>query len=184
MMFDSFESTVGQRIRYYRTRAQLTQKQLAEACGISEPAIRNYELGNRIPGINTLNDIADVLHVSYYALAEPDLTALAGVMQALFRLEYAYGMRPIEVNGRTMLHIDPQFTEQVTPYFQLALDRWLMERTKLERGEIGPGAYEDWESRYMSPAQFPKGNSEKTETAEPSTPAKTKRRRRQQTKKT
>ena len=47
-MFDSYESSVGERIRYYRKRAQLTQKQLAEACGITEPAIRNYELGNPI----------------------------------------------------------------------------------------------------------------------------------------
>ncbi len=182
-MFDSFESTVGQRIRYYRTRAQLTQKQLAEACGISEPAIRNYELGNRIPGIDTLNDIADALHVSYYALAEPDMTALAGVMQILFRMEYAYGIRPIEAEGRTMLHVDPQYTEHVGPYYQLALDRWLEERRKLESGEIGPGAYEDWESRYMSQARYLDGGKEKTEKTEPAAPAKMKRKRRRRTKK-
>ena len=142
-MFDSFESTVGQRIRYYRMLAQMTQKELAETCGISEPAIRNYELGNRIPGIDTLGDIADALRVSYYALADPDLASLSGVMQTLFRLEYAYGIRPIEVDGTTMLQIDPKYTEQFAPYFQMALDRWLAEKKKLDSGEIGPGAYED-----------------------------------------
>ena len=64
-MFDSYESSVGERIRYYRKRAQMTQKQLAEACGITEPAIRNYELGNRIPGYDTLDDIAAALQINY-----------------------------------------------------------------------------------------------------------------------
>ena len=164
-MFDSFESTVGQRIRYYRMLAQMTQKELAETCGISEPAIRNYELGNRIPGIDTLGDIADALRVSYYALADPDLASLAGVMQTLFRLEYAYGIRPIEVDGTTMLQIDPKYTEQFAPYFQMALNRWLAEKKKLDSGEIGPGAYEDWESRYMSAAQSPRGKKTEPEKA-------------------
>ena len=38
-MFDSFERTVGQRIRYFRIKALMTQKDLAEACRLSEPAI-------------------------------------------------------------------------------------------------------------------------------------------------
>ena len=38
---------IGAKIRSFRTMRQLTQKQLAESCGLSESAIRNYELGNR-----------------------------------------------------------------------------------------------------------------------------------------
>ena len=91
-MFDAFESTVGERIRYYRKRAGMTQKQLAEACGITEPAIRNYELDNRIPSYDTLDDIADALHVNYYTLADPNLGALAGVMHCFFRIEYVHGL--------------------------------------------------------------------------------------------
>lgn len=151
-MFDSFERTVGQRIRYFRTKALMTQKDLAEACRLSEPAIRNYELGNRVPGIDTLSDIADSLHVSYYALADPDLTSLAGVMQILFRMEYAYGLQPIEVDGKTMLCIDPKLSGTKDSYIQKALDIWLKEKSNLEAGMIGPGEYEDWENRYMSPS--------------------------------
>ena len=73
--------------------------------------------------------------------------------------------------------------KQVAPYFQLAMDRWLEERRKLESGEIGPGAYEDWESRYMSQAQHSDDREEKTEKTEPAAPAKTKRKRRRRTKK-
>ena len=176
-MFDSFESTVGQRIRYYRMLAQRTQKELAETCGISEPAIRNYELGNRIPGIDTLGNIADALRVSYFALADPDLASLAGVMQVFFRLEYAYGIRPIDVDGTTVLQVDPKYTEQFAPYFQMALDRWMAEKKKLDSGEIGPGAYEDWESRYMSEAQYSNGEKMKTARAEAPAPEKPKQKR-------
>lgn len=130
----------------------MTQKDLAEACRLSEPAIRNYELGNRVPGIDTLSDIADSLHVSYYALADPDLTSLAGVMQILFRMEYAYGLQPIEVDGKTMLCIDPKLSGTEDSYFQKALDVWVQEKSNLEAGMIGPGEYEDWENRYMSPS--------------------------------
>ncbi len=147
-MFDSFESTVGQRIRYYRTKAQMTQKALAEACGITEPAIRNYELGNRIPSIETLGDIANALHISYYALAEPDLSALAGVMQCFFRMEYAHGLNPVEVNGKTLLAIDPEFHGTDNAFLQQMLNAWLDARTKLENGECTPEMYEDWQSKY------------------------------------
>lgn len=107
-MFDSCESTIGERIRYYRKRSNMTQKALAEACGITEPAIRNYELGNRIPSFETLDDIANALHVNYYALAEPNPAAYAGVMQCFFRLEYAHGLKPIEIDGQAALIINPK----------------------------------------------------------------------------
>ena len=47
------DATMGERIRYYRQVAGLTQKALAEKCGITESAIRNYELGNRMPDWET-----------------------------------------------------------------------------------------------------------------------------------
>ena len=33
----------GYRIKYYRLQNNLTQKELAEKCGLTESAIRNYE---------------------------------------------------------------------------------------------------------------------------------------------
>ena len=85
----------------------MTQKQLAEACGITEPAIRNYELDNRIPSYDTLDDIADALHVNYYTLAAPILAALAGVMHCFFRMEYVHGLTPIEQAGRSITGLHP-----------------------------------------------------------------------------
>ena len=147
-MFDSYESKVGERIRYYRTKAGMTQKALANACGISEPAIRNYELGNRTPSFDTLDDIASALCVSYYALADPDLAALAGVLHCFFRLEYAHGLKPVEIDGKAGLIIDPAYYGHENSYIQQMLNNWLSARNKYDSGEWTKEQYEDWESRF------------------------------------
>ncbi len=144
-MFDSYESSIGERIRYYRKRSNMTQKALAEACGITEPAIRNYELGNRIPSFETLDDIANALHINYYALAEPNLAAYAGVMQCFFRLEYAHGLKPVEIDGQAALIIDPKQYGTGNPLLQTLLNSWLDARRKYESGEWTEEMYEDWE---------------------------------------
>ena len=41
--------TIGDKIKKYRQKLGITQKHLALNCKMSEPAIRNYELGNRTP---------------------------------------------------------------------------------------------------------------------------------------
>ena len=50
--------TTGERIRHIRNERGISQKQLSEMCGLSEPAIRNYELGNRKPSAQILDKIA------------------------------------------------------------------------------------------------------------------------------
>lgn len=144
-MFDSYESSIGERIRYYRKRSNMTQKALAEACGITEPAIRNYELGNRIPSFDTLDDISNALHINYYALAEPNLATYAGVMQCFFRLEYAHGLKPVELDGQAALIIDPKQYGTGNPLLQKLLNTWLDARKKYESGEWSEEMYEDWE---------------------------------------
>ena len=93
------DATLGEKIRFYRQRAGLTQKGLADLCEVSESAIRNYELGNRVPDFLTLKNISEQLRVSYYAIADVNLTELDGAVQALFKLEEIYGLYPIEVDG-------------------------------------------------------------------------------------
>lgn len=144
-MFDAFESTVGERIRYYRKRVGMTQKQLAEACGLTEPAIRNYELDNRIPSYEILENIANALHANYFALADPDLGALAGVMHCFFRIEYVHGLRPIEIAGNTALILDPSYNHVDTSFLHPFLNQWLEARKKLDSGEWTLEQYEDWQ---------------------------------------
>ena len=93
------DATLGERIRFYRQQAGLTQKGLAGLCEVSESAIRNYELGNRVPDFLTLHEIAGKLRVNYAAISGEKITEMEGALQALYRLEEIYGLYPTEVDG-------------------------------------------------------------------------------------
>ena len=103
------DATLGERIRFYRQQAGLTQKELANLCGVSESAIRNYELGNRVPDFLTLHEIAGKLRVNYAAISGEKVTELEGALQALYKLEEIYGLYPTEVDG----HIHFVFRDSV-----------------------------------------------------------------------
>ena len=61
---------LGNLIRTHRIKNNMTQKTLAEKCGLNESTIRNYELGNRRPDEKTLLKIANALDVSPLYLLE------------------------------------------------------------------------------------------------------------------
>lgn len=67
------QGKIGEKIKKIRIKNCLTQKQLGEKCGLSEPAIRNYELGNRTPSPQQLEKIAAVLNVTIAELVVPEL---------------------------------------------------------------------------------------------------------------
>ncbi len=91
---------IGDRIRYFREKAGLTQKQLGELTGKSESAIRNYELDNRRPGWETITRLANALKVSYYALDAGSIDRTFKVAHMLFEMESLYGLTPyVDRNG-------------------------------------------------------------------------------------
>ena len=65
--------TTGQKIKELRQAKNLSQKELGIMSGLSEPAIRNYELGNRTPSPQQLEKIAAALNVSVYAISDPEI---------------------------------------------------------------------------------------------------------------
>ena len=136
--------TVGQRIKKFRTDRGLSQKQLAFMCHMSEPAIRNYELGNRYPGMKQIEKIAAALGVNPYAIADPDFeTNYLGIIHALFQLEDKYGLKPESEGGRTVLDFGKNHS------ITSMLDLWYEELTKLRNGEITQEEYDMW--RYGFP---------------------------------
>ena len=84
---DLATANLGQKIRFYRQVAGLTQKQLGDACDKNESTIRNYELGNRYPDDDTLFEIANALEISPYALSTPKANVAPSALQFLFNLE-------------------------------------------------------------------------------------------------
>lgn len=60
--------TIGEKIRYFRTRIGITQAKLAEISGIHPVSIRKYETNKMIPQEQQIEKIANALMVSPFAL--------------------------------------------------------------------------------------------------------------------
>lgn len=172
----SINATIGERIRYYRQIAGLTQKALAEKCGITESAIRNYELGNRMPDWETLTAIAKNLEVSYFALSSPDLTAMYGVLHTFFRLEDIYGLHPEMVDGKVHLVFNDDTYEKNPMDFEAdailkqITTVWASIHSKCKTGEMGEDDYRTWKSKFPAFAA-PDGSLVTPEPEEPEEPA-------------
>ncbi len=127
----SLNYNIGDRIRYFREKAGLTQKQLGELTGKSESAIRNYELDNRTPDWETLTRLANALKVSYYALDASSIDRTFKVAHMLFEMESLYGLTPyIDRNGDVYLKFG----------FDMRAYREILE--KYEDQEESDGGYE------------------------------------------
>lgn len=63
---------VGDKIRFFRKKQKLTQKELARKAGLAEITIRQYESGLYEPKFDTAKKIAVALEISVYDLMEWD----------------------------------------------------------------------------------------------------------------
>ena len=61
--------TIGEKIKYFRTRIGITQSKLAEISGIHPVSIRKYETNKMIPQAQQIDRIAEALGVSSFAIA-------------------------------------------------------------------------------------------------------------------
>ena len=68
--------TTGECIRKIRHEKKMTQKQLAERCGIADSAVRKYESGKVQPKVATIRKIADALDVHWTLLAGDNMYSL------------------------------------------------------------------------------------------------------------
>ena len=144
-------SRIGEKIRSFRVMRHLTQKQLAENCGLSESAIRNYELGNRYPDEDTLMDIADALLIDRAVLRDPDPAEPVTVEQFLYELERLYGFTPKLIDGElcfTFSKTPETFSDQqIIDRYLLAdlLYTWCGIRDLMVDGKITPEEYHEWQ---------------------------------------
>ena len=61
--------TIGEKIKYFRSRIGITQAKLAELSGIHPVSIRKYETNKMVPQAAQIDRLADALGVSSFALA-------------------------------------------------------------------------------------------------------------------
>ena len=155
-MGENFTSRVGYLIRNFRIASDMTQKELADKCGLNESTIRNYELGNRYPDAATLLNIANNLNVSFYALSDPDVANIFRALHVLFDIEWAYGLRPTMKDGELTFKFEERLSStgprplEDLDNFRKMVEYWARLRDKLEDGEITESEY------YFKEVRFPK----------------------------
>ena len=78
----------GKRIRFFRTKIGLTQKQLGEKLGFtgrtSDVRMAQYESEARSPKQDLINQLAQIFHVDSRALTVPDIDTYVGLMHTAF----------------------------------------------------------------------------------------------------
>lgn len=137
---------VGERIRRYRKAGGYTQRGLAEEVGVTESAIRNYELGLRTPSESQLEAIARALDVAPESLADIGPESARGALEMAFRLEGEMGLRPVEAEGGIGIAVDPK--ADGSRKLSQALRAWARMRERLEAGEVSEAEYEAWKASF------------------------------------
>ena len=154
-MGETFTSRVGYLIRNFRIASDMTQKELADKCGLNESTIRNYELGNRYPDAATLLNIANNLNVSFYALSDRDVANIFSALHVLFDIEWAYGLRPTMKDGELIFKFEERLSctgprpQEDLDNFRKMVEYWARLRDRLEDGEITESEY------YLKEIKFP-----------------------------
>jgi transcriptional regulator with XRE-family HTH domain len=69
----TFQKTIGQKIRYYRTNKGMSQEDLAVKCNNHKTQIARIEQGKRNCGIYTLKSICDILEIKLSDLFQEDM---------------------------------------------------------------------------------------------------------------
>lgn len=134
---------VGELVRKYRRMRGMTQMELAERCGLSDSAIRNYELGNRTPGEAHLKAIAEALGVAREALLDVPVDSARQALEYLLRIDDELGLRPArDEAGGVVLAVDR--ANPKAPKLSAALEAWARQREALDAGEATQADYDAW----------------------------------------
>lgn len=124
----------------------LTQTELAEKCGLTDSAIRNYELGNRTPGEDQVKGIASALQVAPEALSDVPAATAREALELIFRIDEEFGLEPKEVNGEIVLAID--LSSKKAPKLAQALETWLAQIDSEKSGEITTEQLAQWRAKF------------------------------------
>ena len=94
---------IGKRIKFFRNRKGMTQKQMGEMLGFlsrtSDVRMAQYESEARVPKHDLVKEMAHILDVSPHAITVPNIDSYIGLLHTLFALEDMYGLKIGEIDG-------------------------------------------------------------------------------------
>ena len=116
---------IGKRIRFFRNRKGMTQKQLGELLGFlgktSDVRMAQYESESRTPKQDLVQEMAHLLDVSPRAIGE--------------------------IDGEVCLRLDKSAGTTYTTMFDM-FHAWQEQAARLEQGEITEKEYDQWRYKY------------------------------------
>ncbi|MBQ3515249.1 MAG: helix-turn-helix transcriptional regulator [Lachnospiraceae bacterium] len=139
---------IGERIKRIRTFRKMTQSQLGDAVGLSDVRIRQYELSNRTPKTDMIQQMAEALDCNYRSIDDPTLYTAEDVMFALFELDEHYDMPLYEVTdkeNKIEKHICVGFNYSLMDDF---LSEWMKKKQELAAGKITKEEYFEWKIKW------------------------------------
>ena len=142
---------IGQRIKFFRNRKGMTQKQLGEQLGFmgktSDVRMAQYESEARVPKIDLVKQMSQIFDVNTHALTVPDIDTHIGLMHTLFALEDMHGLKVKNVDGQPHLCLDASISAPGSSVDEM-LRAWMAQAVKLENGEISKEEYDEWRYKY------------------------------------
>ena len=142
---------IGKRIRFFRNRKGMTQKQLGEILGFlgktSDVRMAQYESEARTPKQDLVKEMAHILDVSPRAITVPEIDSYIGLMHTLFALEDMYGLKIGKIDGEVCLRLDKSIGSTYSTMFDM-FHAWQEQAARLERGEITKEEYDQWRYKY------------------------------------
>lgn len=138
----------GKKLKQIRLFRKLTQKELAIMSGLTDAAIRIYELGNRSPNKEQLRKIVDALNRDISALIDHEPNSIFEIMHIIFDYEKEMKFRPLAGNG------EPTALLSHNPHFDEFLIEWDEIRKKYYNGEISDEEFEDWKLSFPKKPRF------------------------------
>ena len=127
---------IGKRIKFFRKKKGLTQKQLGNMLGFlkstSDVRMAQYEAEARIPKQNLIKSMATIFDIAPDALTVPDM----------------YGLKITTIDRKICLCLD-----ESDFYLLHMFDVWQEQAEKLELGQITKEQYDEW--RYKFPKLDP-----------------------------
>lgn len=134
-------ATCGARIRRRRQELGMTQLDLAERTGLSEAAVRSYELGTRNPKDAHREAIAEALGVSADYLREHDGYRESEIVHFLMEMEDAGFLRPVLIDGTA-------YVMPVQANLEDGIQEWAEKERDWHFEKIGEEEYLRWKASY------------------------------------
>lgn len=129
------------KIFMHRKRLGMTQAELAEKTGLSESAIRSYELGNRIPKPAHREAIAKALGINPKTLDDFYGEDVDATIQCLMDMETNEMIRPVLING--IAYLMPIQVDMET-----GVQEWAEKQLEYAYQDLGDEEYMSWKDSY------------------------------------